>query len=118
MPKAKNLKYLRKQAGLTQKKFADEIGVSAATVNSWEAKKTAIPVPSAKRIAKYFGVTYTDFCDYDLESTHKDFEKNPPTQEEVEMIFMLRKMPKDFQKKVWDAVSALYELEKAAHKKK
>lgn len=110
MPKAINLKYLRKKAGLTQKKFADEIGVSTATVNSWEAKKSAIPVPAAKRIAKYFGVTYGDFCDFNLEMIDRNLVDSPPTREEVEMIIALRDTPKEFQKKVWAAVMALNDL--------
>ena len=66
MPKAKNLKYLRSQAGLTQEKLADELGVTVGTIRSWEHKRTAIPTPATKQIARYFGVTFSDFCDNDL----------------------------------------------------
>lgn len=65
MPKAKNLRTLRKAANLTQEQFADRIGVSRKTVHEWETRKRAIPMPSTKRIAEFFGIDYHDFCDRD-----------------------------------------------------
>lgn len=73
MPKARNLKYCRTKAGLTQQALADEIGVSKVSVSSWETLRTAIPVPTTKRIANYFGVTYSDFCNEDLEKLDTEF---------------------------------------------
>ena len=118
MPKAKNLKYLRTKNKMTQASLADALGVSVVTISGWESKRHAIPVKAAQRIAKHFKVPYDDFCDYDLEATDKEFAKHPPTKEEVEMIFMLRDMPKEFQDKVLEAVKALYELSNVAHKKR
>ena len=68
MPKAKNLKTLRKAAKLTQEQFADAIGVSKRTVHAWETRERAIPMPSTKKIADYFGMDYQDFCDHDVSS--------------------------------------------------
>lgn len=106
MPKAKNLKYFRKKAGLTQQAFADEIGVSKATVISWEAKKTAIPAPITKRIAEYFGVEYTDFCDTDLEWREHGFS---PTEEEVRTFMRYKDLSAETKAAVLGAINAAYE---------
>ena len=66
MPKAKNLKYLRTTAHLTQQALADELGVTLATVQSWEHHRTAIPTPATKRICARFDIPFDAFCDTDL----------------------------------------------------
>ncbi len=38
---ARSVKYVRKQLGLSQEGLAHELGVSFATVNRWENRKTA-----------------------------------------------------------------------------
>lgn len=95
MPKAKNLKYCRKKAGLTQQSLADEIGVSKATVISWESRKTAIPVPSTKMIAKYFGVEYGVFCDDDLERLDRKIKGVDIrlSDSEAENLVLFRELP-------------------------
>ena len=94
MPKGKNLRYCRQKAGLSQKAFADAIGVSKVSVGSWENLKTAMPVPMTKRIATYFGVTYSDFCNEDLERL--DLEYGEPlklTAIDRQNIMKFRELP-------------------------
>lgn len=95
MPKAKNLKYCRKKAGLTQQALADNLGVSKATVVSWEARRTAIPVPSTKKIAAYFGVAYEAFCDTDLERLDRKVtaEDIRLSDSEAENLMLFRELP-------------------------
>ena len=105
MPKAKNLKYCRTKANLTQQAFADKIGVSKATINSWENKKRAIPAPNAKRIAEYFGVNYHDFCDVDLEQGDTNLIL---TSQETEGILMFRALGQVEKDIIRHAIKELY----------
>ena len=95
MPKAKNLKTLRKRQNLTQERLADALCVSKSTVIAWEKRKHAIPEPAARRIADFFNVDYHDFCDADM-----DAQKIALTEEEAEDIRAFRKLPKEMQKAV------------------
>lgn len=111
MPIAKNIKYCRQKEGLTQQSFADKIGVSKATVVSWESKKTAVPVPSAKMIANYFGVSFNEFCDIDIERLDKKLEHGriTLTDDEVKSILMFRQLPGNVQKLIRYAIITSYE---------
>ena len=51
------LKELRKEAGLTQKQFAKEIGAAQNTVSQWEAGTRRLDDETIKRIASFFGVS-------------------------------------------------------------
>lgn len=54
------LKELRKEAGLTQKMFAQQLGVAQNTISRWEAGTRSIDADTLANIAKYFDVT-TDY---------------------------------------------------------
>lgn len=51
------IKELRKQRKLTQKAFADIIGVSFRTIQKWESGETAIKAVKTKDIADFFEVS-------------------------------------------------------------
>lgn len=114
MPVAKNIKYCRKKANLTQQQFADAIGVSKATVISWEAKKTAVPVPSAKRVSSYFGINFMEFCDVDLEQLDNSLAGQPLylTETEKQNILMFRQLPEDVKSLIRYTIISTYERNK------
>ena len=53
----KKLKELREKHGLSQEKFADEIGVSRQIVSRWEKGKVIPNVSSVKKICDYYGIS-------------------------------------------------------------
>jgi len=112
MPKAKNLKYLRTKAHLSQQDFADEIGVSKQTVLSWESRKRAIPVPSSKRIAQYFGIGYEEYCDIDMEIVDNEDAKGRVylTETEKQSILMFRQLPDEIKKLIRYAIAVEHKL--------
>lgn len=57
---ALTLKAARVNAGLTQKKAADKLGVSVATLHAYEVGKAYPNVCVVKRIEQAYGVTYND----------------------------------------------------------
>lgn len=95
MPKAKNLKYCRIKAKMTQQSFAEAIGADRSTINAWENRKRAIPAPSARKIADFFAVDYNEFCDTDLERMDRKItgEEIRLSDSEVENILLFRELP-------------------------
>jgi transcriptional regulator with XRE-family HTH domain len=63
---AKNITELRKNAGMTQARLAEEIGYSDKSVSKWERGEGVPDIVCLKNIADMFGVT----VDYLLESEH------------------------------------------------
>ena len=56
----KNIRSLRKGAGMTQKELADKLGVTITTVSRWE-KGDYVPSPRyIKQMADMFGVDGSD----------------------------------------------------------
>lgn len=56
----KNIRSLRKGAGMTQKELADKLGVTITTVSRWE-KGDYVPSPRyIKQMAEMFGVAGAD----------------------------------------------------------
>lgn len=51
------LKELRKNAGLTQTQFANEIGAAQNTVSQWESGARRLDDETIKQIAAYFNVS-------------------------------------------------------------
>lgn len=50
------LKELRQDKGLTQKEFAEDIGIPYRTIQRWENEKSQIKPEKAQQLADYFGV--------------------------------------------------------------
>ena len=110
MPIAKNIKYCRKRSNLTQQGFADAIGVTKATVISWEAKKTAVPVPSEKRVAGFFGYSFAEFCDIDIEHLDQQAPGDIKlTRQEMQNIEMFRALPENVKELIRYAIATAYE---------
>ena len=98
MPKAKNLKYLRKKAGLTQQALSDATGFAKSTINAWETKKRSMPKSRSLEICAFFHVSYADFCDEDLERLDNEYgEPLTLTAIERQNIKMFRELPTEVQ---------------------
>ncbi len=59
------LKRLRTELNLTQKDFADKLGVSQSSVNYWEKGQRVPSIEAAARIADFFGITIESLLDSD-----------------------------------------------------
>lgn len=51
-----SLKELRARKGLSQKKVAQDNGISAATYNAWERDVSNVAIIKVDALAKYYGV--------------------------------------------------------------
>lgn len=60
------LKFLRKEKRLTQKRLAETLNVSQQTVGSWESGRTTPDETMMKRLADLFGVSIDFLYGYDV----------------------------------------------------
>lgn len=111
MPVAKNIRYCRKQSGISQKDFASAIGVAQSTIHSWESKRTSVTVPYARKIAKYFGIDFEEFCDVDLERRDLELVGGTPLSiDEVQSLLKFRALPEATQAAIRAAIHAAYDV--------
>ncbi len=62
------LSSLRKQAGMTQKHLAEQLGVSRQAIAKWEAGSGLPDIDNLAKIAALFHVSIDDMLDYQLEN--------------------------------------------------
>lgn len=112
MPKAKNLKYYRLKANLTQEQFAQIFGVSRKTVINWEKAKTSIPAPATARLAEFFGVPELEFRNMDQEMLQQLMEENPIqlSEREKQHILLFRELPEDIKTLIRSAIVQAYKM--------
>lgn len=75
---------LRKQIGLTQDAFANEVGVSRQSVYKWESGQSYPEVEKLLKIARLFGVTVDALLDDEVEMTFPEKKKKVKAQQPVE----------------------------------
>lgn len=63
---AKNLKYLRKQRGYTQKDLSDKLGRLATSIGNWENGVSTPPIKVLAELSKIFNVSINDLMEKDL----------------------------------------------------
>ncbi|MEP0367526.1 MAG: LexA family transcriptional regulator [Cyclobacteriaceae bacterium] len=63
---AENIKYLRKQDGLTQEQFANEVGIKRSLVGAYEEGRAEPRLQTLLKIGKVLGVTSEDLISKDL----------------------------------------------------
>lgn len=56
----KNIRYLRTAAGLTQVKFAQEMGVTQSTVSQWESGRVLPDTAKLQKLAEVLGCSVSD----------------------------------------------------------
>ena len=59
----KNIKTLRTNNKLSQKKFGEILGYSARTISDWECSNTEPDLTTIKKIVKYFDISYEELFD-------------------------------------------------------
>lgn len=113
MPKAKNLKYLRLKAGLTQEALANALGFARSTIIAWEAKDRSMSKNRSLEICAFFKVSYKDFCDEDFEELDKKYDK-PLKLSAIERqnIVLFRELPEDIKHSIRQMIVQSHKLMK------
>lgn len=68
----KNIQHFRKYANLTQQELADKVGVSRATISSWEVDRTEPSMEDVKKMASVLDCTLNDIIGNSKEDLIKD----------------------------------------------
>ena len=63
---ASNLKFLRKNKGLTQKETAQKVNITRALMGAWEEERSKPNAEKLVAIGKLFSITIEDFISKDL----------------------------------------------------
>lgn len=63
-----NLKYFRKQGGLSQEELAEKIDVSRQSVAKWESGETLPDIIKCRELANLFGTTIDNLINYSFEN--------------------------------------------------
>lgn len=64
-----NIRFLRKQKGLTQEGFANEIGVTRSVIGAYEEGRAEPKIKTMQTMADFFGVTLDQLLSEDLAAT-------------------------------------------------
>ena len=67
------IRELRKELGLSQKDFAEKIGVSQSSINYWEKGQRIPSIEAAAKIADFFNITIESL----LDSEDRFINQNP-----------------------------------------
>lgn len=67
MSLAKRIAACRKQAGLSQEKLAERMGVSRQTISRWETGETLPDIRQSKRLAVLYHITLDELVEYDFD---------------------------------------------------
>ena len=66
---ADNIKLFRQHKGLTQKKLADEIGVTNQSIIQWEGAKVFPSVPKLVELSAFFDITLDELVLHEHNAT-------------------------------------------------
>lgn len=74
---SRNLKYFRKQHGLSQEELAEKIDVTRQSIAKWENGETLPDIVKCRELANLFGTTIDNLINYSFENeTFKENEKD------------------------------------------
>ena len=61
-----NIRFLRKQKGLTQEQFAEKVGINRSVVGAYEEGRASPPLETLLKMAELFQITADDFISKNL----------------------------------------------------
>lgn len=83
---SKNLLYYRKKSGLTQKEFAEKLGVKNTAVSNWENNQNSIDIETLVKACDIFGIS--------INQMYENNEENIAlTEHETQVIKAYRNRP-------------------------
>lgn len=84
---SKNLLYYRKKSGLTQKEFAEKLGVKNTAVSNWENNQNSIDIETLVKACDIFGISINQMYESNKENIAL-------TEHETQVIKAYRNRPK------------------------
>ena len=97
------IKYLRKQANLTQSQLAERLNLSQATIASWENGTRRPDLDLLPVLAETFGVSVDELLG------REDAEDRPPRTIEARIVsFGMDQLPQDERDRIINVLQAMY----------
>lgn len=111
----KNIRYLRKLKGLTQKELGDKMGVDYSTISKWEKGDNDIDIEIATEMSIIFDVKAYHFLYVDIENYNGDYkgfeplidEYNITAIDEKQLIDAYRSLTSESRKEATDYIKFL-----------
>src|SRR5476651_27985 len=75
---SQNIKFLRKQKGITQQAFADEVGIKRSLVGAYEEDRADPKYDLLKKLAIYFDISLDDFINESIDENWVPKPKSDP----------------------------------------
>lgn len=108
-----NLRYLRKQRGISQDALADKLGYkSFTTIQKWESGVSEPSVSTLKIIANIFGVSMDQMINEDLSNLSPSSSMSALPEQEAMLLLAFRKLNSDGKSKVIEYTKDLSKIEK------
>lgn len=96
MTLGENIQKYRKEAGITQKQLAENIGVATGTIQQYELNKREPKQETIKKIAKELKVSISALYGFDLEKIMKSIEKaNQEARQIEEAVSIIKELEAD-----------------------
>lgn len=108
------LRSLREKDGLSQTRFAQEIGFSQAAISAWENNTREPGIDALLKIARYFNIS-VDYLVGNASSIPSNFKvkKESRSMDETELFALFNLLPSDLQRRVLTYTKNLCEINKA-----
>lgn len=88
MPEFKDmLKYLRKQAGLSQTELADKLGLSTSTIGMYESGRRQPNFETEEKMADFFHTDLNTLRGKDIHPQSQNYYVNPETAQIAQEIY-------------------------------
>ena len=112
------LRTLREKDGISQIRFAQEIGFSQAAISAWENNTREPGIDALIKISRYFNVSidYLVGNGSSAKSTIKTSQKESRSTEETELFALFNLLPSDLQHRVLIYTKKICEINNAEQK--
>ena len=107
---AKNLLHHRKKCNLTQKEFAEKLGVKNSAVSNWENGLNSIDIDTLHRACGVFGVTVNDMYGVFANLQSEDYQP-----QEKQLIHNYRSLNQEGKEKIVEYIDDI--IQSGKHKK-
>ena len=107
---ATRLKALRKKCHYTQRKLAQEMGVSVSIVEKWEIGERSPTLETAVKVARFFGLTLSEMLEDAAEESSRLAQLNFKYAKYDELLEMMESMDLEMRDRLEQRIKTMAQL--------